>query len=945
MYLLANISPFLGCHHSMIKALTILLASVWIVHVSSLSECGTLRRPILDDSSRKRLLEHCSAFQQPQQEQGSNEGDLLTISTASRRRVAPSRKYVDADDYDYPCYSSLSQDELQIDALHRSEQEEEESSDVMDDGSIRLTRRSTSTSMQVQEVQLVNRVKMWPPWPLNLLKKDRRKQTSNDPDHQQPMTTSSTLTAKDIYPSDLALFWVYLRQQTRVGLRQLQEVGSELWFHLPPAAPPLLLWSCWPRKITIPQPTADGTLLTKRILPILSNPFARNLALTYIGFAVLSWAHMEVHHKRKLTPLPLTQSYERGISKVFLPPVLPEDVPEFELEPSQTRKDHNDKEEENSEIQKDMVSSLISPKLNSPKLKQQLAQIYEKRPSITLATTWRKVKRARVIRRLQAAKIRRLAIFDQLVALQALKRQSARYRRQKLSSSSGGLQRPGYALVTGASQGIGRAIAIELARWEIPLILVARDVDRLTSLAYDLEACYGVQCCVLQADLTKVDAAEKIYQTTHEAGLPVDILINNAGIAYDGLAVDMDVSMVERMIMLNTMTYAKLSNLYGQDMKRKRRGRILMVSSMSGITSASPNSAMYGATKAFEKSLGLSMAKEMEPYGVGVTCLMPGPVVETQFRDRSGTGRALCWYLPYYPKPAQFVAHRGVMSMLDGDTQTIPGWQNRAFVKIFRPIIPQRVEIMAVQAAWSPFKMPFSRFFHKQGDDERDVRQVVLATEAYEETRMSPPVDFKKRYNLQLPPRLLKLPEPEPEPEPPQIHESEPSEAEPKAPVHEDKGSSSNHRVGDPIGHQSMPHGGKTIESEPRDSGNGQRPAPAPPVEESRKPPVEPFIRKGVVTERRRVETIEKKQNGAPTSKPGGALGRLEDRKKAAGTEKPSDKPVEKSTTRQPATPTWMDNDKWGGLSPRLGSTDDFFERRLRLLNWKGVEATNDLGW
>jgi short-subunit dehydrogenase len=924
----------------MIKPLTILLASVWIVNVSSLSECGTLRRPILDDSSRKRLLEHCSALQQPKQQQESSEGDFLTTITASRRRVALKRNNLDADEYDYPYYSYLSQEDLEIDALHLSEQEGEHSCDVMN-GNISPTRRPTSTSMQVQ-VQLVNRVKLWPPWPLNLLAKDRRKQTSNDPDgHRQPVTTSK-LTAKNTYPSAGALFWVYLRQRTRVGLRQLQQVSSQLWFHLPPAAPPLILWSCLPRKINIPQPDTT-TPLTKRILPIWNNTFARNLALTYVGFAILSWAHMEVHHKRRLTPLPLTQSYERGVSKVFLPPVLPEDVPESELqalnhmiiEHSQARKDHNDQEEEeeDSETQKDMSSSLVSTKL-----KQHLAHIYEKRPSSTLATTWRKLQRIRAIRRLQAAKIRRLTIFDELVALQALKRQSARYRRQQLSSSSG-KQRPGYALVTGASQGIGRAIAIELARWEIPLILVARDVDRLTSLAYDLEACYGVQCCVLQADLAKVDAAENIYQTTHEAGLPVDILINNAGIAYDGLAVDMDISMVERMIMLNAMTYAKLSKLYGQDMKRNRRGRILMVSSMSGISSASPNSAMYGATKAFEKYLGLSMAKEMEPYGVGVTCLMPGPVVETQFRDRSGTGKALCWHLPYYPRPAQFVAHIGVMSMLDGDTQAIPGWQNRAFVKILQPIIPQRVEIMAVQAAWSPFKIPLSHFFHKQGDNERDVLH-VSATEAYKETRMSPPADLKKRYKLQLPPRLLKLPSPEPEPKPPQIQEPEPSAAELKPPDHEDEGSSSS-RVRDPIDHLSIPPSGETIELEPRNSASGQKVAQAP-VEESQKQSVEPSISEREVTEKR-VETIEKKQDGVPTSKPGDAVDQADNKKETAEIEKPRDNSVEKSATRRPEPSTWMDNDKWGGLSPRLGSTDNSFERRLRLLNRKGVEATNDL--
>jgi short-subunit dehydrogenase len=908
----------------MMKPLAILLASAWIVDGSSLS---AFRRPILDDdSSRKRLLEHCSVF--PQQEP-DEEGLLRSIMTASRRRVAPRRKYLDADVYPY----YRSQDELEIDALHRSEKEEDSSGDIMGGASISPSPRP----IQVQDqVQLANRVQMWPPWPLNLLTNDRRKQQKSD-DPDQPLAPG--VTAKNTYPSAGALFWVFFRQQTRVGLRQLQEVGSELWFHLPPAAPPLILWTCLPRKITIPQP--DGTLLTKRILPIWSNPLARNLALAGTGFAILSWAHMEVRRKRQLTPLPLTQSYTRGVSKVFLPPVLPEDVPEPELEALNVEysKEHhhsenqNDEEEEDSETQKDMLSSLVSPKL-----KQQLAHFYEKRPSVTLATTWREWKRVRAIRRRQAAKLRRMTIFDELVALQALKRHSARYRRQ-LSNASG--KRPGYALVTGASQGIGRAIAIELARWDIPLILVARDLDRLTSLAYDLEACYGVQCCVLQADLAKVDAAEKIYQLTHEAGLPVDILINNAGIAYDGLAVDMDVDMVERMVMLNTMAYAKLSKLYGQDMKRNKRGRILMVSSMSGIMAASPNSALYGATKAFEKSLGLSMAKEMEPYGVGVTCLMPGPVVETQFRDRSGTGRALCWYLPYYPRPAQFVAHIGVMSMLDGDTQAIPGWQNRAFVKIFRPILPQRVEIMAVQAAWSPFKMPsLQRFFHKQRDEQEDVSQ-VSATDAYKETLISPPADLKPRYSLQLPPRLLKLPEPEPEPEPEPTQSQEPeSEVKPKPSVHEDEGSSSS-RVGDPIDHQSI-HVGETIESEPNDGENEQKTVPAP-VEESLKQPVN--LPRLEAAKEEGVEEIEKNQGDIPTSKPGGAVGRVEDKKEAAETEKPADKPVEKPTSPTSRRPTtiWMDDDQWGGLSPRIGSTDDFFERRLRLLNRKGAEATTEL--
>ena len=116
--------------------------------------------------------------------------------------------------------------------------------------------------------------------------------------------------------------------------------------------------------------------------------------------------------------------------------------------------------------------------------------------------------------------------------------------------------------------------AVELARWEIPLILVARDLSRLTSLAYDLEACYGVKCCVLQADLAEPQAAEKIYQATRQAGLTVDILVNNAGISSTGLAVDMSLQDVDRMMRVNGLAVAHLAHLYGKDMKERRRGRI-----------------------------------------------------------------------------------------------------------------------------------------------------------------------------------------------------------------------------------------------------------------------------------------------------------------------------------------------------------------------------------
>jgi short-subunit dehydrogenase len=265
----------------------------------------------------------------------------------------------------------------------------------------------------------------------------------------------------------------------------------------------------------------------------------------------------------------------------------------------------------------------------------------------------------------------------------------------------------GYALVTGASRGIGRAIAVELARWEIPLIIVARDVKRLTDLATEIETCYGVKCCVLQADLSEPGAAERVWASTKDAGLKVDILVNNAGVCSSGLSVDMPNSNVQQMLQINAISVAMLNHLYGRDMKDQGRGRILVVSSVVGSVEAGPNVACYAATKAFERSLAMSMGKELEQYSVGVSCLMPGAVQDTSFRSRSEVDEALCWKLPFYSRTAPLVAHQGVVAMLNGDVQVVPGWQNRAFLKVCKPILPQRLTTIIVQMAWSPFQ--FSR--------------------------------------------------------------------------------------------------------------------------------------------------------------------------------------------------------------------------------------------
>ena len=124
--------------------------------------------------------------------------------------------------------------------------------------------------------------------------------------------------------------------------------------------------------------------------------------------------------------------------------------------------------------------------------------------------------------------------------------------------------------------------------------------------------------------------------------------VDKAGICSSGTMVDMTENDIENMIHLNIGFVTALSRLYGRDMKNQHRGRIMFVSSMTGAVPGGPGVAAYAATKAYEKSLSLSMGRELERHGVGVTCLMPGAVKGTSFAKASRWEDALCWKIPFY---------------------------------------------------------------------------------------------------------------------------------------------------------------------------------------------------------------------------------------------------------------------------------------------------------
>ena len=482
-------------------------------------------------------------------------------------------------------------------------------------------------------------------------------------------------------------------------------MSSDLSFHLPPAAPPLLLIALLPSR----QAASDAVAKASGAI-IRKSSFARRVSLTSLGVAIVSWAHYEIRQQKRLVSLPLREEY-RDYKRALLPPFLPEALPP--LETMEAGLAAADEKMESAEAEEKTIHSddaLLSDDVRS-RIKRELEYLYRAAPKPdTVVPTLQELLKKRMARARREEDIRRKAIVEELLALQALKKISRKKNggtNQKNNVADENEAPLGYALVTGASRGIGRALAVELARYEIPLILVARNTGKLKVLADELMSCYGVPCCILQADLSQPDAAAKVYQSTKNAGLRVEILVNNAGICTHGEHVDTPLDDIEQMVQINAGSVATLSHLYGKDMKKQRRGRILFVSSIVGAVNAGPRVATYAATKAFEKSLSLSIGKELEQYGCGVTCLMPGAVKGTAFKSSSNTDDALCWKIPFYPAIAQDVAHRGVRAMLEGDPEVCPGLLNKVFLRVLTPMLPQRLTTLIVETAWNPLRLPW----------------------------------------------------------------------------------------------------------------------------------------------------------------------------------------------------------------------------------------------
>ena len=188
-----------------------------------------------------------------------------------------------------------------------------------------------------------------------------------------------------------------------------------------------------------------------------------------------------------------------------------------------------------------------------------------------------------------------------------------------------------YALVTGASEGIGRAFAVELAQKGLDLILVARREAVLKQLAEEIQTHHGVQCQVLSADLAQQEEVERVM--AFSARFDVGLVVCSAGFGTAGNFLDNDLSNEMSMLSVNCEALTRMTHAYGAKFKERGRGAIILLSSIIA-TQGVPRSAHYSATKAYVQALGEALYEEWRGSGVDLLIVAPGPV-ETGFSKRS----------------------------------------------------------------------------------------------------------------------------------------------------------------------------------------------------------------------------------------------------------------------------------------------------------------------
>ena len=233
-----------------------------------------------------------------------------------------------------------------------------------------------------------------------------------------------------------------------------------------------------------------------------------------------------------------------------------------------------------------------------------------------------------------------------------------------------------WVLITGASSGFGEEFARQYAEQGYSLVLVARRLDRLQKIAEALRQQFGIEVVVEQVDLSDVAAIVQLHQRLRDRGIAIDILINNAGHGLQGPFIDSKLDAALAMVQLDIASLTALTHMFAEEMRTRRRGKILLVASILAYQGVQ-NFAVYSAAKAYVLRLGEALHRELKRDGITVTTVCPG---------MSDTGFATVAQQKITPalkllmmRPAS-VVRAGIRALQSGRISVVPGWANKVSV-------------------------------------------------------------------------------------------------------------------------------------------------------------------------------------------------------------------------------------------------------------------------
>lgn len=250
-----------------------------------------------------------------------------------------------------------------------------------------------------------------------------------------------------------------------------------------------------------------------------------------------------------------------------------------------------------------------------------------------------------------------------------------------------------YALVTGASSGIGYEFAQLFAKDGKNIVIVARAQDKLEELKTEIENKYGTTVRVIPKDLSDPQAPQEIFSELVKEAINIDVLVNNAGFGVYGIFSDTDLQEELTMIQVNATSLIHLTKLFLKGMVDNRSGNILNVASVCSFLST-PLESVYCATKALVLHFSEALANELQGTGVSVTCLCPG-LVKTEFQKRAHMENSRI--MKRKMMDAATVAEAGYKAMKRGRGIVIPGFEYK-FAPLFARFAPRNVVTRVVKS-------------------------------------------------------------------------------------------------------------------------------------------------------------------------------------------------------------------------------------------------------